>query len=148
MTTDNRSPQLDGLDIFVGRWRMTASFEHDGTPPLAETTFEWLEGRGFLIQRWHVDHPDAPDGIAIIGSDPDGADYQQNYFDSRGIARVYDMSFDGKVWRLARTAPEFSQRYVGVFDDAGNTISGSWEMSKDGQTWDHDFDLTYTRVSR
>jgi hypothetical protein len=60
------------LDLFVGTWRMTASFTEIGAPQ-AETSFEWLEGRRFLVQRWHVDHPDAPDGIAIIGWDDEKA---------------------------------------------------------------------------
>jgi len=32
-------------------------------------SFEWLEGRTFLIERWTVDLPEFPDGIAIIGAD-------------------------------------------------------------------------------
>lgn len=32
-----------------------------------ECTFEWLEGRRFVIQRWQYDHPELPDAIAIIG---------------------------------------------------------------------------------
>ena len=31
------------------------------------TTFEWLDGEFFLIQRFTVDNPAAPSGIAIIG---------------------------------------------------------------------------------
>jgi len=34
------------------------------------TVFEWMAAAQFLIQRWEVPHPDAPDGIAIIGFDP------------------------------------------------------------------------------
>ena len=32
------------------------------------TTFEWLDGEFFLIERFTVDNPAAPSGIAIIGS--------------------------------------------------------------------------------
>jgi hypothetical protein len=46
-----------------------------------------MPGEQFLIQRWEVDHPDAPDGLAVIGAADDG--YVQHYFDSRGVARVY-----------------------------------------------------------
>jgi hypothetical protein len=48
-------------------------------------SFQWLEGERFLIQRWTVPVPEAPDGIAIIGADS-GA-YVQHYFDSRGVHR-------------------------------------------------------------
>ena len=55
---------MDALDQLVGTWRLTSSLPSDGEPPHAETRFEWLAGGRFLIQRWEVDHPAAPDGIA------------------------------------------------------------------------------------
>ena len=48
-------------------------------------------------------------------------------------------------WESA-AAPDFSQRFTGTFDDDHNTIVGRWEISSDGSTWNHDFDLTYTRL--
>jgi hypothetical protein len=105
-----------------------------------------------LIQRWEVPVPEAPDGFAIIGVDPEsGGNYLQHYFDSRGVARVYKMSFSDAVWKLWRDSPDFSpldfsQRYTGSVTDEGRTISGSWEICHDGTSWEHDFDLTYTRV--
>jgi hypothetical protein len=141
--------ELEPLDVFVGEWSLTSSFSPDpATAPGARTMFEWLSGRRFLVQRWEVDHPDAPDGIAIIGFDVERARLLQHYFDSRGVARVYEMTFADGVWTLERlaAAPDFSQRYTGTFSDDGNTIAGRWESSSDGSTWEHDFDLTYTRV--
>jgi hypothetical protein len=93
-----------------------------------------------------AEHPEAPDGIAIICFDADKATLLQHYFDSRGIARVYEMTFVDKVWTLQRfaAAPDFSQRFAGAFDD--DTIGGRWESSSDGRNWKPDFALTYTRV--
>src|SRR5258706_337933 len=54
---------LDELDIFVGEWIMTTSLVPDpADAPRARISFEWLTGRRFLMQRWEVEHPDAPDG--------------------------------------------------------------------------------------
>jgi hypothetical protein len=39
----------------------------------------------------------------------------------------------------------FSQRYSGIFSDDGETIAGSWEICHDGTTWEHDFELTYSK---
>jgi hypothetical protein len=140
---------IDDLDIFVGVWKMAASLDPETSEPTpAETSFEWLDGRQFLIQRWHVDHPDAPDGIAVIGYGNDRATYLQHYFDSRGVERVYEMGFADRVWKLSRTSPELSQRFTGAFDETGDTITGDWECSTDGSVWTHDFELTYTRTSR
>ncbi|HYY81368.1 MAG TPA: DUF1579 family protein [Actinomycetes bacterium] len=146
-TADQR--RLEPLDVFVGEWSLATSLApNPADAPRARTTFEWLPGRRFLIQRWEVEHPDAPDGIAIIGFDADKATFLQHYFDSRGVARVYEMTFAGKVWTLQRfaAAPDFSQRFTGTFDDDNDTITGRWESSSDGSNWNHDFDLTYTRL--
>ena len=147
-TTTQEAP-LDELDIFVGEWIMITSLAPDpADAPRARTSFEWLTGKRFLVQRWEVEHPDAPDGIAIIGLDATGAGYLQHYFDSRGVARVYEMTFADNVWTLERhaAAPDFSQRFTGTFDDDRNTIVGRWDSSSDGLNWKPDFDLTYTRT--
>jgi hypothetical protein len=131
------------LEPFVGEWRL---------PGGGRTVFEWLPGGRFLVQRWEVPLPEVPDGIAIIGFDRDRGTYLQHYFDSRGVARVYEMGFADGVWTLRRESADFSpldfsQRFRGTFGDDGRTITGQWESSGDGSSWDHDFDLTYTKVT-
>ena len=111
-------------------------------------TFEWLSGEAFIVQRWEVDYEYAPDGIAVIGPDESGTKLCQHYFDTRGVTRVYGMSLADGVWKLWRDSPGFSQRFSGTFSEDGRTIEGAWEKSVDGSTWEHDFDLVYTRVTR
>jgi hypothetical protein len=111
------------------------------------TTFTWLEGRFFLIQRFTAEHPAAPSGIAIIGAGPEPGTFTQHYYDSRGVARIYQMTLDGGVWKLWREAPGFWQRYTGVISGDGTAITGAWESSADGRRWSHDFGLTYTRTA-
>jgi hypothetical protein len=148
---------LAALEPLVGEWSMDAVFSGGATASESErsegarTVFEWLPGRNFLVQRWELPHPAAPDGIALIGLDRDRQNYVQHYFDSRGVARVYEMSFGGGVWKLWRTSPDFSpldfsQRFTGFFNDDGAVIGGDWERSADGASWDHDFELVYTKV--
>lgn len=67
-------------------------------------------------------------------------------FDSRGVARVYDVSFEGGVLRLWRHGPDFAPRYHGRLSADGMTIEGAWEICEDGETWRHDFVLTYHKV--
>jgi hypothetical protein len=144
MPTKNDPSPIADLDVLVGIWRVSTSFSGDLA---AETRFEWLAGNQFLVQRWQVDHPDAPDGIAIIGYDAERATYLQHYFDARGVARVYEMTFSEGVWRLLRIAPGFSQRFTGTFSEDRGTIAGQWESSDDdGRHWEPDFDMTYTRL--
>ena len=67
------------------------------------------------------------------------------YFDSHGVFRVYQGSVDDQGWRLWRDAPGFSQRFTGVFADGGNTITGTWQLSRDDVHWDDDLQITYRR---
>jgi hypothetical protein len=107
--------------------------------------FEWLDGGAFLVQRSSAPDP-APDATLIFGID-DPADSQTVlYYDRRGVSRVYRGSLSEGTWRLWRDAPGFSQRFTGQVAEDGGGISGAWESSSDGVTWEHDFDLTYTRV--
>jgi hypothetical protein len=72
---------------------------------------------------------------------------------SRGFgagAQTTTSTFGASSGRRARDEPDFSpldfpQRYTGVLGDGGATIVGAWEICHDGQSWEHDFDLTYTR---
>jgi hypothetical protein len=150
-----RPASLDRLDVLIGQWEMEASFGAGafgpGNPAVTDrsgrATFAWLEGRYFLTQRWTVDNPAAPDGIAIIGAGPAPETFSQPYYDSRGVSRVYTMSLDGGVLKIWRDAPGFWQRYTGVISGDGATIEGAWEGSLDGREWKHDFGLTYHRTA-
>jgi hypothetical protein len=141
------------LGAFVGEWsiEVEAPWAPAGDTG-ARVTWELIEGGRFLVQRWHIPVPEAPDGLAVIGWDEGRGTYLQHYFDTRGVARVYEMVLESGVWTLERTKPDFSdlsfwQRYEGRFSDDGRTIDGAWEMSNDeGSTWELDFRLAYRRV--
>jgi hypothetical protein len=149
------SPARDSLDMFIGEWSLDAAV-FDGPP--ARATFEWMPGEQFLVERWEAGSIRLGDkdidfcGIAIIAFDSSKQTYLQHYFDSRGVARIYQMSFEHGVWKLWRDTEDFSpldfsQRFVGTFSNDGKTIEGRWEISHDGSTWEKDFDLTYTKVT-
>jgi hypothetical protein len=143
-----RNPALDRLDVLVGEWTMEAGPPGGAPwPGDARVTFEWLEERAFLIERWRVDLPEAPSGIAIIGPGDEADTFRQHFFDSRGVHRVYEMTLSDGVWKLWRDAPDpFAQRFSGTFSEDGKTMTGRWEKAEDGSTWDTDFDLTYRKV--
>jgi hypothetical protein len=103
-----------------------------------------------LVQRTTVPVPEAPDSCCLVVAGDDGG-YVQHYFDSRGVARLYAMTFDGRGWTLERTRPDFSplefcQRFAATISDDGVTIDGEWQRSEDGRQWMRDFGLTYIRV--
>src|SRR3954454_8161117 len=68
MPGPTRNPAVDDLAPLAGRWRIEARFPSD--PPVTgagEVSFEWIEERAFLVQRWRSDEPAAPDGSAVLG---------------------------------------------------------------------------------
>lgn len=158
MTTE---PVLKPFNRLVGAWTTEAT--HPSLPGVVVhgiALVEWLEGERFLIHRARTDHPDFPDSISIIGdterdrvdnasdTGPAGAAkarLHMHYFDSRGVFRIYYASMDDQAWRLWRDAPGFSQRFTGTFDDGGETIVGSWQLSRDDIHWDDDVQITYRR---
>ena len=146
--TVSRADALARLEVFVGGWIVETEFGG----PAGRSTFAWDLGGQFLVQRTEVPVPEAPDGLMIVGADPETGAYTQHYYDSRGVVRLYAMSLDDGVWTLTREAPDFTpldfrQRFTGTFGADGNTISGAWESAPaDGGPWKHDFGLTYRRA--
>jgi hypothetical protein len=145
------------LEPLIGEWSMGMVMPGEEMPDEvpdigARVTFEWMGEKAFVIERWTVPAPEAPDGLAVIGWDQGRGTYLQHYFDGRGVARVYEMSFDGGIWKLERRKEdfspfEFSQRFTGKLADDGTRLEGAWEIAHDHKTWKKDFDLIYTRVA-
>ena len=142
--------RMDDMTAFIGEWTMGVTIPE---APQGRVLFEWMPGERFLIERWDIPHPDAPDGVAIMGYDEGRGTLLQHYFDSRGVARVYDMGLEDGLWTLSRTRPDFSplkfwQRFEGRFSEDGRKIEGAWEISHDeGASWELDFHIAFTKVS-
>jgi hypothetical protein len=137
---------LEPLNALIGSWWIEATHPFfPSTVVGGQADFEWLEGERFLLQRSRTDHPEFPDSLIVFGAD--GGELSMHYFDSRGVHRVYDVSFDDGVWRMWRHSPGFSQRFTGMFEDDGDTIAGLWKLSRDDTTWDDDLQITFRRKS-
>jgi hypothetical protein len=137
---------LEDLGTLVGDWEIEAT--HPAVPDTivrGRSTFEWLSGERFLIQRSETDHPDFPDGVTVTGA-PEG-ELSTWYFDSRGVHRVYRMEMSDGVWKIWRDAPGFSQRFTGELSEDGKTISGLWKLSEDDETWNDDLEITYRKLA-
>jgi hypothetical protein len=90
---------------------------------------------------WTYDHPDFPNALALLHADA------LHYFDTRGVTRTFALTFSTSGWTLLRQDPDFWQRCA-VTRVGPGAMTGTGENSHDGGvTWEHDFDITYTRVS-
>ena len=136
---------MEGLEPLVGEWTTEVVMPGSDEVLPGEMSVEWLDGGGYLVQRWAMEDPRFPRGITVIGPDRSGELIVQHYFDSRGVARVYEISLENGVLRLSRDDEDFAQRFTGRFSDDGSAIEGAWERTEDDGTWVHDFDLTYRR---
>lgn len=116
-----------------------------------QTSFAWMDGDQFMIQRTNVDQPEFPSSVIVYDYDSNTDTYIQHYFDSRGVARLYKMSLKERNWELWRNQPDFStldfsQRFRGEFNESCDTIHSAWEKSFDGVHWEHDFKILYRKI--
>ena len=140
------NPSLHPLGWLIGRWATVGSHPQlPGTVLRGRASCEWLEDGAFLRMRTWTEHPQVPDGVAIIGSDDALRAFSMLYFDERGVSRRYELTVDGTVVRWWRDAPDFSQRYTWTLAADGRTMRGVGELSRDGTSWEPDLELTYTR---
>jgi hypothetical protein len=146
----NSNLALDQLAPFIGEWDIeisSMSFRED--PSAVErghSSFTWLEAGAFLLQHSEISASDFPRSVAVMGPDEEAGIYSMLYSDSRGVSRIYRMTFSGGIWTLWRDFPGFSQRFQGTFSEDGRIITAYWERSSDGSSWERDFDVTYTKA--
>jgi hypothetical protein len=107
------------------------------------TTFEWLEGGHFLVQRSHNDHELFPDAISVIGAPEIGDGLVMEYFDSRGVRRTYGVSLADGVLRIWRDAPAFDQRFSATLGP--DSFAGQWELARTPNEWKDDLRVVYRR---
>jgi hypothetical protein len=135
----------------VGEWEMELSHASFLPRPSdivkGSVSCEWVQDGAFLVMRMGDKPPRPPTARWLIGRDESASIYTVLYYDARSVSRVYEMSFAERVWKMWRQAPGFWQRYAGTVSQNGTTITACWEKSSDGTTWEHDFDVTYTKVS-
>ncbi len=158
---------ISDLGVFVGEWAIEARFPSgpesepsSGTTteppdkaaaPAGRSRFEWILDRQYLAQRIEVPVPEAPDGFTVVAANPGEDTYTQHYYDSRGVTRLYAMTFSGGVWTLLRESADFSpldfaQRFTGRFSADGDRIEGRWEKKLPDSDWELDFELSYQRL--
>jgi hypothetical protein len=144
------APGLSALEPLVGKWH-TEGQQYEGplgpaAPFVAVETFDWLDGGHFLIH--HLDgrfgrQPAAC--VEIMGKNDAGQLFAQTYYND-GNTNTWRLEESGHALVLSGTwskgsGEAFEVRYTATFVEAGNSIEGKWEQSRDGQNW-HTFMVT------
>ena len=118
-------PDLQPFDRLVGTW--TISGDAEGT-----STYEWMEGRFFLLQRVDMHHGgERIKGLEVIGHErpfggEPGEQITSRFYDNAGNTLDYVYELDGDtltIWGGEKGSPAF---YRGVFSADGNTRTGGW----------------------
>jgi hypothetical protein len=138
-----RDPALEPFEALIGTWDTAAKHRLVDEVVSGTTTFEWLEGGHFIVQRAHSDHELFPDGMSVIGAPETGDGLVLEYFDSRGVRRTYRVSLDGGVWRMWRDQPGFDQRFSATIAPDG--FEGVFEIAETAGEWQEDMKVTYRR---
>lgn len=145
ISSSTRNAALATLEPLIGHWDLSMSnawfLDAAAQPARGWATFERLEDI-YVVFRWSVG--DRPPSVNVIGHSDPAARYYMLYHDDRGVARLFEMGFDGERWNLLRENADFYQRFDARID--GDRIIASWEASEDeGETWRKDFDLLFER---
>ena len=119
------NPDLNSMDRLVGTWEVSGGAQ-------GRVTYEWMEGRFFLIQHVDLEHDGRKiKGIEIIGHEQQfGAEpseeIKSRYYGSTGESFDYVYELEGDtltIWGGQKGSPAY---YKGTFSDDGNTVTGGW----------------------
>jgi hypothetical protein len=133
------NPDLACFERLVGTWRFSG--EVGGT-----TTYEWMEGGFFLLQRTRLEHGDhTVIGLEVIGhlkpfDGVPGPDISSRFYDNEGntLDYVYELEDDTlTIWGGEKGSPAY---FRGTFSGDGDTLTGGWTWPGGG------YESTATRV--
>jgi hypothetical protein len=143
MSMTQRDPSLEPFDTLVGAWDTEATHPSVEGSVAGSTTFEWLEGGHFLVQRSRTDHELFPDGISVIGAPEAGDGLVMEYFDSRGVRRTYGVAIDDGVLRIWRDDPDFAQRFSAALGP--DAFDGLWQLARTPGDWKDGLAIAFRR---
>jgi hypothetical protein len=139
--TPTPASDMKGLDRLVGRWKVSGP-DIDG-----HVTYEWMDGRFFLIQKVDFVHGGHDvKGMEVIGhlqafGEEPSKDIKSRYYGSGGETFDYVYELEGDtlmIWGGEKGSPAY---YKGTFSADGNVLSGAWVYPGGGG-----YEATSTRV--
>lgn len=119
------NPDMKSLERLVGTWKQSGDVN-------GETTYEWMEGGFFLIQRVNFDQDgQKTTGMEVIGhlqlyGEEPSKDIRSRYYGGEGVTFDYTYEIEGDtltIWMGERGSPAY---YKGTFSNNDNLLSGGW----------------------
>ena len=142
-----RAPELDRLEVFIGRWmtegETVADADGGSARIVASDVYQWLPGGHFIMHPAYGRIGSASvGGLEVIGYDAGTGHYVTHFFDSEGNVSSQALLYrDGTwIWQGEHA------RCTGTFTDRGQTLSARHESSDDGVNWRPSMNVTLRKV--
>jgi hypothetical protein len=142
MAAETTGRSMSALDRLLGAWDVTMHHSQMSEPVTGRQRYERVLDGAFVLLHWEQDHPEFPDAIAVMSED------RYHHFDVRGVIRIFDFEINDAGWSMVHLDKEFSQRIAARFNGPDEMESTGEGSDDQGATWQHDFMMTYRRVSR
>jgi hypothetical protein len=134
-------PALRTLDRLVGTWTIT------GETFNGQTTFEWMDGGFYLVQRSQADHNGREfTAIEYVGFDQDTQTLRSHMMDSAGSNFTYTWQIDGDTLTIWFGDKDSDNFLTGTFSPDGDTNTGRWQWP-DGKGGTDSYTATMTRTN-
>jgi hypothetical protein len=142
-----KNKALAALEPLIGQWEYTMYnawfLKSMDTKVKGFTTIERLHDSFVVIRSSSADKK--PEDIWVIGYSDPQKKYQMFYYDQRGVARIFNMAFDGKRLFFWREDEDFYQRMT--IDIKADSLHSVAEASEDkGKTWRKDLEIAHRRL--
>lgn len=142
-----KNKALAALEPLIGQWEYTMYnawfLESMDAKVKGFTTIERLHDSFVVIRSSNADKK--PEDVWVIGYSDPQKKYQMFYYDQRGVARIFNMTFDGKKLFFWREDEDMHQRItLEITDDGLHSVA---EASEDkGKTWRKDLEMAHRRL--
>jgi hypothetical protein len=149
-----RGPEHERLEVFLGRWKTEGQAYEGPFGPAARITavetYEWLPGRQFLVHRLEGRLGDNDMAcIEVTGYEASSGSYSVRSFYNDGTHLFWQARESGGTWTFTgdgkSEGKSLKMRCTTVFN-AGDTITGRFEYSRDGSSWHPFWETTLTRA--
>ena len=142
-------PALRKLDRFVGTWEMKGrTLDSDVDNITARTTFEWLPGGHFLLQRFSADFVGMDiQSHEVIGYDPATGTFPSTVYSNMApMPLPYRWAIDGDG--LTIKAEALSATFHGRWNEDGTVFSGGWrpDPGHEGDPGNVPYDISGSRA--
>ncbi|HVY19622.1 MAG TPA: hypothetical protein VHA70_06030 [Bauldia sp.] len=132
----------------IGDWATESTHRLlPGTKLVGHVTFGWISGERFVIWKADNDDPRIPSSLSVVGIMEGDEHLSQQYFDSRGVHRIYRVTFDGTTLVTERKAPGFNQRLHALLSHDGSMLAGVSQLDANGSGYVDDLSFTYRRLA-